>query len=174
MLNMNDMKSSHRRFFCSGVFLLCLCSNAFAQDDFINSSGQQQVMKNEGHAEKKYVIKLETTQATKEYCHVSVDISYLQKSTNVIVDMTLENTDCAASGGSYTVAVKFRDGNSELQTVEYEETWQREDDQSLQSRQEYYMGENVDLINARVKRPMCVCVPIPTEVTDALPLTPDQ
>ncbi len=131
-------------------------------------------MKNEGHVEKKYVIKLETTQTTKEYCHVSVDISYLQKSTNVIVDTTLENPDCAASGGSYTVAVKFRDGNSELQTVEYEETWQREDDQPLQSRQEYYMGENVDLINARVKRPKCVCVPIPTEGTDTLPPTPDQ
>jgi len=168
------MKSNTQHLFYSFVLLVSLCSNAVAQGDFINSSGQQQVMKNEGHVEKKYVVKLETRASSKQYCHASVEIGYLQKSTNVIVDMTLENTDCAASGGSYTVAVKFRDGNRELQTVEFEETWQREDDQSLQSRQEYYMGENVDLINARVKRPKCVCVPIPTEGTDTLPLTPDQ
>lgn len=169
MLNINRMQSTTRDILCCGFLLLCLCSTALAQDDFINSSAQQEMMKNEGHAEKTYVIKLDAPQATKQYCHVSVNIDYLQKNTNAVVNLSLENPDCAASSGSYTVALRFRDENNNSQNVEYDETWQREDDQPLQSQQSYYIGENVDLINARVRKPNCVCNAIPTDGKDTLP-----
>jgi len=169
---MNSMQSTTRDIHYAGFLLLCLCSTAMAQDDFVDSSGQQEMMKIEGHTEKQYTMTLETSPATKKYCHVSVNIDYLQKNTDVIVNMALDNPDCAASSGSYAVAVKFRDENNNSQTVEYEETWQREDDQPLQKRQSYYVGENVDVINARVKRPNCVCVAIPSEESDVLPPTP--
>lgn len=169
---MNSMQSTTRDIHYGSFLLLCLCSTAMAQDDFIDSSGQQEMMKIEGHTEKQYTMKLETSPATKKYCHVSVNIDYLRKNTDVIVNMALDNPDCAASSGSYAVAVKFRDENNNSQTVEYEETWQREDDQPLQKRQSYYVGENVDVINARVKRPSCVCAAIPSEESDALPPTP--
>ncbi len=162
MSNMSRMNSTYRYIFCAGFLMVCVCPTSFAQDDFINSSGHQ-TMKNEGHVEKKYVMKLEAPMSSKKYCHLTVDIGYLQKNTSVIVDTTLENPDCAASSGSYRVAVKFRDENSELQTVEFEETWRREDDQPLATRQEYYIGENVDLINARVRRPQCLCAIMPAD-----------
>jgi len=174
MLIMKRMNSNYRYILCSGFLLVFLCSTSIAQDDFINSSGQQETMQNEGHVEKKYVFKLETAPPPKKYCHVSVDIGYLQKNADVMVNMTLENPDCAASGGSYTVAIKFRDENNELQTAEYEETWERQDDQPLQSRREYFIGENVDLINARVKRLKCVCAAIRGEGSDTLPPTDNQ
>ena len=173
-LNMNSMQFTNRYILFTGILLLCLHSTANAQDDFIDSSGQQEMMKVEGHTEKQYTMKLEAPSAKKKYCHVSVNIDYLQKNTDVIVNMSLDNPDCAASSGSYAVAVKFRDDENNSQTVEYEETWQREDNQPLQKRQSYYVGENVDVINARVKRPNCICAAIPSEKNDALPPTPNQ
>lgn len=128
------------------------------------------MMKNEGHAEKKYVIKLEATPA-RTYCHVSVNIGYLQKNESAIVDVTLDNPDCAASSGSYAVAVKYRDQNNDSQTVEFEETWQRDDDEPLETRKDYYMGDNVDLISVRVRKPKCVCSEIQAEGNDELPPT---
>lgn len=172
-LNMNSMQSTSRDILYAGFSLLWLCSTAMAQDDFIDSSGEQEMMIIEGHTEKQYTMKLEVSPATKKYCHVSVNIDYLQKNSDVIVNMALDNPDCAASSGSYAVAVRFRDENNNSQTVEYEETWQREDDQPLQKRQSYYVGENVDVINARVKRPNCVCTATPSEKEDTLPPTPN-
>lgn len=172
-LNMKRMQSTSRDILYAGFLSLWLCSTAMAQDDFINNSGQQEIMKIEGHTEKRYTMKLEASPATKKYCHVSVNIDYLQKNTDVVVNMTLDNPDCAASSGSYAVAVKFRDANNNSQTVEYEEMWQREDDQQLQKRYSYYVGENVDVIYARVKRPNCVCAALPSEENDTLPPTPN-
>jgi len=129
-------------------------------------------MKVEGHVEKKYIMKLEAPTSAKKYCHVSVDISYLQKNTSAIVDILFDNPDCAASSGSYTVAVRVRDENNESQTTSFDEMWQREDDQSLESRQDYVIGEYVDLINVRVKKPKCVCTEIADEVSNPYEPTP--
>ncbi len=129
-------------------------------------------MKVEDHVEKKYVIKLEAPTSAKKYCHVSVDISYLQRNTAAIVDVILINPDCAASSGSYTVAIRVRDENNEAQNMSFDETWQREDDLSLESRQDYSIGENVDLINVRVKKLKCVCNEIADEESNPDEPTP--
>jgi len=65
-----------------------------------------------------------------------------------------------------------RDENNESQTMSFDETWQREDDQSLESRQDYFIGENVDLINVRVKKPKCGCTEIADEVSNPYEPTP--
>jgi hypothetical protein len=171
MLKMNSMRPIRRYTLCSCIFLACVCSSAFAQDDFINSSAQQESMKYEGHVEKKYVIKLESAPPPKRYCHVSVSIGYLQTNASAVVDVTLDNPDCAASSGSYAVAVKFRDQNKDSQTLEFEEKWQRDDDKPLETQQDYYMGNNVDLVSVRVRKPKCVCTELPTAENDELPPT---
>ena len=49
---MNSMQSTTRDIHYAGFLLLCLCSTALAQDDFIDSSGQQEMMKIESKKEK--------------------------------------------------------------------------------------------------------------------------
>ena len=156
----------------ASFLLVFLQSPTIAQDDFINSSGQQEAMKLEGHVEKKYVMKLEAPTSATKYCHVSVDITYLQKNTSAVVDVVLENPDCAASSGSYTVAVRVRDDNNKSQTLSFDETWQRDDDQSLETRQDYFIGDNVDLVNVRVRKLKCACSGLADEVGHTEDLTP--
>jgi len=128
----------------------------------------------EGHVEKKYVMKLEAPTSATKNCHVSVATSYLQKNTLAIVDVVLENPDCAASSGSYTIAVRVRDENSELQTLSFDETWQREHDQSLETRQDYFIGDNVDLVNLRVRKLKCICSGIADTAGDASESIPKE
>ena len=168
---MNSMRPIRRYTLYSSFLLACVCSSALAQDDFINSSAQQESMKYEGHVEKTYVIELEPASPRNNYCHVSVGIEYLQKNASVIVDVTLDNPDCAASSGSYAVAVKFRDENRDSQTLEFEEKWQRDNDKPLETQQDYYMGNNVDLVSVRVRKPKCVCTELPTAANDEPPPT---
>jgi len=167
------MKPAKQYYFCASFLLVWLYSTALAQGDFINSSGQQETMELEGHAEKKYIMKLDAPSPSRKYCQASIAIEYLQKNTSAIVDMTLENPDCAASSGSYTTAIRIRDERNESQTIEFDETWQREDDQSLANRREYFIGDNVDLISVRIRKSKCECVEIPDEVGESKEPTPE-
>jgi len=124
-------------------------------------------METEGHAEKKYTIKFEVAAPARKYCRSSIAISYLQKNSAAIVDMTLDNLDCAASNGSYAVALRVRDENNESQTIEFAETWQRNDDQPLVNQSQYFIGDNVDLISVRIKKAKCVCAALADEVNDS-------
>ena len=161
------MKPYIQYVFYARFLLIFPCTTALAQDDFINSSGQQESTEIEGHAEKKYTIKFDAPSSARKYCRSSIAIDYLQKNTAAIVNMTLENLDCTASSGSYTVAVRVKDENNESQTIEFDETWLREDDRSLANRREYPIGNDIDLISVRIKRQKCVCAEIVDEANES-------
>ena len=108
-------------------------------------------------AEIRYQMTFETTPPDQRSCEASIFFTFLQKDTVAVVDSTIENHDCAASGGSYTIVVRFRDAQGEVQTLEYPETWQRADDQALDRRTEYHIGDDVDLVSVRSRRMRCVC-----------------
>ena len=122
------------------------------------TTSQQERLDGNDPVEKKYTITFETTQH-KQYCKAQVWIEYLQRNTMAAVNGGIKNEDCGPSAGEYTVSVRFRDENGERQSVDFVEQWSREDDQEVLFEGEYFMGENVDLINARARKVSCVCAP---------------
>ncbi len=73
------------------------------------------------------------------------------------MDGTIDNAVCAASGGSYDLAVSIRDANGETQTLEFTEAWHRSDDKTVEFTSDYEIGENVDLLRVRSRRIRCEC-----------------
>jgi len=109
------------------------------------------------HHEIRYEITLSTTPQENPRCEAQLLLTYSQKNTVAEVDTTLNNPDCGASRGDYTIRVRFRDENNELQSLEYPESWGREDDQPIEQRKEYFVGENVDLVSVRSRKLQCKC-----------------
>jgi hypothetical protein len=112
-------------------------------------------------AEKKYTIRFETTEH-KRYCKASVWVEYNQYDTVASYDGEIKNEDCGASGGSYTITVRYQDESGEVHSVDSEHTWHRDDDQTVIFRGEQSIGENVDLIRVRARKIQCVCDDVET------------
>ena len=142
------MNNLRRFLFIAAVVFNCLCVDATADP----GAGRQESM----HAEKKFTLKLETTRH-KQYCQAKIQVEYAQRNTTASISGTIENRDCGASGGNYTLSVRFRDEHGEIQTIEREEQWQRENDETFAFEKEYSIGENVDLVRVRARKVVCVC-----------------
>jgi hypothetical protein len=90
-------------------------------------------------------------------CEATTSTSYDQRNTVARVESTIAVEGCAAAGGNFTVAVRVRDDNGTQQTLEFEETWQRTDDQDVRLAADYPIGENVELLSVRVRGMSCTC-----------------
>jgi hypothetical protein len=90
-------------------------------------------------------------------CEASTSTSYHQRNTAARVESTITVEGCAAAGGHFTVAVRVRDESGTQQTLEFEETWQRIDDQDVSLTTDYPIGENVELLSVRVRGMSCTC-----------------
>lgn len=116
-------------------------------------------MRIEGEVRKPYTVRLETTQH-KQYCQATTSIEYIQNNAVASVSGKIENEDCPASSGSYTISIRFRDGDGVVHDLDVEETWQRDDDQPVEFAREYEIGRNADLVRVRVRRMKCLCADI--------------
>ena len=122
-----------------------------------HAASAQEEKESKKHHEIRYKMTISTTPLAEQPCEASIYFTYIQKNTVAVVDSTLSNSDCGASGGDYTVFVRFRDDNNEMQSLEYPETWQRDDNQDIESRKEYFIGDNVDLVTVRSRKLRCIC-----------------
>ena len=77
---------------------------------------------------------------------------------------TIAHNTCAASGGDYKLVVSVRNENRELQTLEFFESWQRQDDQPVKFSGVYPIGENVDVVRVRTVQLRCTCADTPVSV----------
>ena len=105
------------------------------------------------------VVPLPTTQQ----CAAGAATEYFQRNTNARVTSTISVATCAAADGAFKVALRIRDDAGEVKTLEFEETWQRSDAKDVVVAKDYPIGENVELINARVRGLTCTCA-APSEV----------
>jgi len=162
---MRRARSDLRKFAHLAVFL---APGICASQSSVNPAGDEQRMRIERHAEKKYLVKLETTQH-KKYCKAKVSVQYFQRDTMASVAGRIENGDCGPSGGEYTIAIRIRDEAGQTENIEYEERWQRADDQPVIFSKDYYIGENVDLVRVRTRKLQCVCDEISADDEDESP-----
>ena len=108
-------------------------------------------------------IKLELNQKPALSCEATIEFEYLQRNTTARIEGAIENKTCTASGGDYTIAVRIRDENGDVKTLEFKESWHRSDDQPVKIFADYKIGADVDLIGARSRRLSCVCAGAPEE-----------
>jgi len=113
-------------------------------------------------ADKKFTVKLEAPHH-KQYCKAGASIEYSQRDVIARVNMEINNDDCAASSGSYTMSVRLRNDEGEVINLDFDESWQRADDQPILLKREYPIGKDVDLIRVRARKMKCVCAEIDSE-----------
>ena len=94
-------------------------------------------------------------------CEAVLSLVYDQRNTTAHVEGTIENTTCAASSGDYALGITVKDAKDELQTLEFTEKWQRNDDKTISFKKLYPIGENVDLRRVTPRKVRCVCTVAP-------------
>lgn len=96
-------------------------------------------------------------------CAAMVEIEYTQRDTSVSVEGTISHEDCAASHGEHRLTVTVRDQSLELKTLEFVESWQRQNGEPVEFKVSYPIGENVDLVRVRARQLRCTCADVPPE-----------
>ena len=94
-------------------------------------------------------------------CAATIEVAYTQRDSTVGVEGTIAHSVCGASSGDYKLVVRVRDENRELQTLEFFESWQRQDDQAVKFSSAYPIGENVAVVRVRTVQLRCTCADVP-------------
>lgn len=90
-------------------------------------------------------------------CETRIAVEYFHRDTIARVSGVIENETCAASSGQYEVEVRVREENGEMRTLQFDESWQRDDDQPVEFSADYPIGENVELIRLSTSGLKCIC-----------------
>jgi hypothetical protein len=90
-------------------------------------------------------------------CGATTTTESRQLNTVARVNTTLKIEDCTAASGAFTIALVIKDESGADKPLEFEETWQRSDDQDVEFTTDYPIGENVDLLDVRMRALSCTC-----------------
>ncbi len=140
-------------FRCLFAVLLCAIgsSQTVAQQEFRT---EKQVVETEMEIRTSNVITMEMHAGG---CKANLALDYWQEGTIAKVETTIDNQECAASGGTYRILVFYRGDDGETVTDEHPETWERDDDQPVKMAMEYVIPDNVDLVRVRSRGLKCAC-----------------
>ena len=91
-------------------------------------------------------------------CEATTLTEYFQRNNVARVSGTVSIANCTAgTTGNFTLVARVRDEAGEIKPVEFNETWQRADAQDHIFTSHYPIGENVELVNVRVRGLTCAC-----------------
>jgi len=127
------------------------------------AAGAQQPEPTVLRSEQELKVSIETPALASTQCQATTTAAYEQRNTNARVRGTIKVESCTAASGEFTVTIRVRDDSGEVKTLELKETWQRDDDQDVSFSTDYPIGENVDLVSARVRGLSCTCAAPATE-----------
>ena len=94
-------------------------------------------------------------------CEAGATMEYFQRNTTARVASTISVATCPAATGTFTIVLRIRDESGEIKPVEFNETWQRDDAKDVSFSADYPIGENVELVSARVRSLRCTCADSP-------------
>ncbi len=114
------------------------------------------------HTEKDVVFPVELPPSKAVRCAATTELRYTQRDTFVRVEGAIENTDCTASRGEYKLVVRIRNDHGERKTLEFVESWQRQDDQAVKFGGDYPIGENVEVVSVQFRQLACMCTDAPS------------
>jgi len=91
-------------------------------------------------------------------CEASTLTEYQQRNNVARVTGTVSIANCAAgTTGTFMLVARVRDESGEIKPVEFSEAWQRADAQDHAFSGDYPIGDNVELMNVRVRGLTCTC-----------------
>ena len=97
-------------------------------------------------------------QASRPQCEATTLTEYFQRNNVARVSGTISLAACpAGTTGSYTVVARVRSESGEITPIEFGETWQRDDGADVAFATDYPIGDNVELVNVRVRGLKCDC-----------------
>lgn len=135
-------------------YLLAVCLAAWSSGAAIASD---EIPANE--AEIRIQVEMKQEFAVKA-CQAQVATEWYQKGASAHVEAELNNPDCGASSGSFVVEVHYRGDDGEDKVVKFDETWRREDSNTLAIEKDYLVADNVDITRVRTRKLRCECASI--------------
>ena len=120
--------------------------------------GCEELAEAQVQTEQQINISLEAPQVNELQCEATTSTEYSQRNTVVRVTGTVDITNCpAGSAGTFNVVARVKDESGEIKPLEFQETWQRDDATDVAFTSDYPIGDNVDLVNVRVRNLRCTC-----------------
>jgi hypothetical protein len=96
-------------------------------------------------------------------CQAESSVTYYQRNTLAHVENAIKVADCTLASGEFSVTVRIRGDDGVINMLEFMEAWQRADDKDVSFKADYPIGENVELLSARVRGLTCTCADPPAE-----------
>jgi hypothetical protein len=96
-------------------------------------------------------------------CAVTTTTEYQQMNEAAHVDGKLEIADCNNASGAFKVAIRAEDASGAQKLLEFEETWQRKDNEDVAFTGDYPIGEDTELVSVRVRGLTCTCADPPSD-----------
>lgn len=123
--------------------------------------------------EQEIKIPIELPALTTAQCEASAESEYQQRNTLARLISTIVVADCTAASGTFTATVRVRDESGEIKPLEFPETWQRDDTTDVAFTSDYPIGDNVDLVNVRVRNLRCTCAEAAVEAAASVTPPPN-
>jgi hypothetical protein len=111
-------------------------------------------------------VTLELPQPEALQCEATTLTEYQQRNNVARVTGTVSIANCpAGSAGTFDVVARVKDESGEVKPIEFPEKWQRDDAEDASFTGDYPIGDNVELVNVRVRNLRCTCATAPEEAT---------
>ncbi|HSC15021.1 MAG TPA: hypothetical protein VLI71_07880 [Gammaproteobacteria bacterium] len=108
--------------------------------------------------EQELKVSLEAPQLDAPQCEASTLTEYSQRNTVARVTATVSTANYpAGSTGTFDVVARIKDESGEIKPLEFAQSWQHDDGGSTSLTNDYPIGENVDLVNVRIRNLKCTC-----------------
>ena len=145
-----------------GIFLVTFTSGSSMAQGHYEANPQQTIKVERSHEYKaegkeyKKVVPV-TMEFNTGACKADLRLEYFQKGANAHVKSTLSNEQCGASAGNYTIRVQYRDAEGNTKLLEFDETWNRDDDADVASEKDYFIGDDIDIMRIKSRNLSCHC-----------------
>jgi hypothetical protein len=107
-------------------------------------------------------VTLEVPQPEALQCEATTLTEYQQLNIVARVTGTFIIAYCpGGSAGSFDLVARVRDESGEIKPIEFAEKWQRDDAADAPFTGDYPIGDNVELMNVRVRNLKCTCAAAP-------------
>jgi hypothetical protein len=111
-------------------------------------------------------VSLELPQSDAPQCEATTLTEYSQRNNIARVTGTVSIATCpAGSTGTFNVVARVRDESGEIKPIEFAEKWQRDDAGDNKFTGDYPIGDNVELVNVRIRDLKCTCAAAPQAAT---------
>ena len=113
-------------------------------------------------AQQQLNVKLEVPQPETLQCEATTLTEYQQRNNVARVTGSVSVANCpAGSAGAFDVVARVKDESGEIKPIEFPEKWQRDDTEDAPFTGDYPIGDNVELVNVRVRNLKCTCASAP-------------